>query len=117
MKTFARPTVGGGAKTLPAVWYNSPDVFAEEQERIFRSEWLCVGREESLARAGDFFTVERAGESLIVTRDAGGTVHAFYNVCRHRGTRLSSEASSVVLPFKQRKHAAVVVRPKSYFRI
>jgi glycine betaine catabolism A len=93
MKTFARPSVGGGAKTLPAVWYNSPDVFAEEQERIFRSEWLCVGREESLPRAGDFFTVERAGESLIVTRDAGGAVHAFYNVCRHRGTRLCSEAS------------------------
>jgi glycine betaine catabolism A len=93
MKTFARPSVGGGTKTLPAAWYISPDVFAEEEERIFRSEWLCVGREESLPRAGDFFTVERTGESLIVTRDAGGTVHAFYNVCRHRGTRLCSEDS------------------------
>jgi Rieske 2Fe-2S family protein len=93
METFARPSVGAGAKTLPAVWYVSPNVFAQEEERIFRSQWLCVGREESLPRAGDFFTVERAGESLIVTRDAGGTVHAFYNVCRHRGTRLCSEAS------------------------
>jgi Rieske 2Fe-2S family protein len=93
MEIFARPSVGAGAKTLPAAWYISPDVFAQEQERIFRSEWLCVGREESLPRAGDFFTVERAGESLIVTRDAGGTVHAFYNVCRHRGTRLCSEES------------------------
>jgi Rieske 2Fe-2S family protein len=93
MKAFARPSVGGGAKTLPAAWYISPDVFAEEEERIFRSEWLCVGREESLPRAGDFFTVDRTGESLIVTRDAGGTVHAFYNVCRHRGTRLCSESS------------------------
>jgi len=92
METFARPSVGGGAKTLPAAWYISPDVFAEE-ERIFRSQWLCVGREESLPRAGDFFTVERAGESLIVARDASGTVHAFYNVCRHRGTRLCSEDS------------------------
>src|ERR1700722_6947758 len=73
MKAFARPSVGGGAKTLPAAWYISPDVFAEEEERIFRSEWLCVGREESLPRAGDFFTVDRTGESLIVTRDAGGT--------------------------------------------
>jgi len=93
METFARPSVGAGAKTLPAKWYISPDVFAQEEERVFRSQWLCVGREESLPRAGDFFTVERAGESLIVTRDAGGAVHAFYNVCRHRGTRLCSEAS------------------------
>ena len=93
METFARPSVGSGAKTLPAACYISPDVFAQEEERIFRSQWLCVGREESLPRAGDFFTVERAGESLIVARDAGGTVHAFYNVCRHRGTRLCSEDS------------------------
>jgi Rieske 2Fe-2S family protein len=93
MKTFARPSVGAGAKTLPAKWYISPDVFAQEEERIFRSQWCCVGREELLPRARDFFTVERGGESVIVTRDAGGTVHAFYNVCRHRGTRLCSEAS------------------------
>jgi Rieske 2Fe-2S family protein len=93
METFARPSVGAGAKTLPAKWYISPDVFAQEEEGVFRSQWLCVGREESLPRAGDFFTVECAGESLIVTRDAGGAVHAFYNVCRHRGTRLCSEAS------------------------
>jgi Rieske 2Fe-2S family protein len=93
METFARPNVRGGSKTLPAVWYISPEVFAQEEERISRSQWLCVGREESLPRAGDFFTVERAGESLIVTRDAGDRVHAFYNVCRHRGTRLCSEAA------------------------
>jgi Rieske 2Fe-2S family protein len=93
METFARPNVYPGARTLPAVWYTSPDVFDEEQERIFSCEWLCVGREEPLARSGDFFTTERAGESLIVTRGADAKVRAFFNVCRHRGTRLCSEAS------------------------
>jgi len=93
METFVRPNVGAGATTLAASWYTSPDVFASEQERIFGRAWLCVGREESLAQPGDFFTVERAGESLIVTRDATGRVHAFFNVCRHRGTRICEAAS------------------------
>lgn len=93
MQAFVRPNVGAGAKTLPASWYISPDVFAQEQERVFAREWLCVGREESIPKAGDFFTVERAGESLIVTRDAQGGVRAFFNVCRHRGSRICTTAS------------------------
>ncbi len=73
----------------PLSWYTSRRQSSPQSaSAIFAREWLCVGREESLAHAGDFFTVERAGESLIVTRDADGRVHAFYNVCRHRGTRI-----------------------------
>lgn len=93
MQTFFKPSVAGGAVTLAASWYVSPEIFAAEQERIFAREWLCIGREERLAHTGDFFTVEIAGESLIVTRDAAGIVHAFFNVCRHRGTRMCEHAS------------------------
>jgi Rieske 2Fe-2S family protein len=93
MQTFRRPNVNAGAKTLEAPWYTSPEVYAREEERIFTREWLCVGREESVAKAGDFFTVDRAGENVIVTRDSSGVLHAFYNVCRHRGSRIC-EASS-----------------------
>jgi glycine betaine catabolism A len=93
METFVRPHVGPGSNALPAVWYTSSDVFARERERIFSNSWLCVGREESLVRTGDFFTVECAGESLIVTRDGDGKVRAFYNVCRHRGSRICEKPS------------------------
>lgn len=93
MQTFVKPNVETGAMTLDASWYVSPEIFAREQERIFGREWLCVGREERIPKAGDFFTVECAGESLIVTRDATGRVHAFYNVCRHRGSRMCEAAS------------------------
>ena len=55
-------------------------------------------------RTGDFFVVERAGESLIVTRDDAGGVRAFFNLCRHRGTRLCDNtgghfAGSIQCPY------------------
>ncbi len=88
MATFVKPTVGTGAHALEAQWYVSPEIFARERERIFTREWICVGRLEQLANSGDYFLADVAGESLIVTRDASGAVHAFYNVCRHRGTKM-----------------------------
>jgi glycine betaine catabolism A len=93
METFIRPHVGQGAMTLPSQWYVSPEVFDAERERVFSKRWLCVGRVEQVERSGDFFTAEVAGESLIVTRDTSGTLHAFFNVCRHRGTRMCETAS------------------------
>jgi glycine betaine catabolism A len=93
MTTFVKPSVGTGAKTLPAAWYISPEVFAAERERIFGSSWLCAGREEAIEQTGDFFTTFIAGESLIITRDTSRKVRAFYNVCRHRGSRICEQAS------------------------
>jgi phenylpropionate dioxygenase-like ring-hydroxylating dioxygenase large terminal subunit len=93
MQTFVKPNIVAGANTLAASWYVSPEVFEQEQTRIFSREWICIGREESIPKPGDFFTAEWCGESLIVTRDASGRVHAFYNVCRHRGTRMCEAAS------------------------
>ena len=77
-----------GARTLPGRYYTSPEVFAEERERIFRHHWICVGRDAALAAPGDYMLAQIAGESIIVLRDHSAERHAYYNVCRHRGTRL-----------------------------
>lgn len=92
MRTFVKASVPSAARTLDAAWYNSPDVFKRERARIFSRSWICAGRSEQIA-GGEFITIEIAGESLILTRDAGGAAHAFYNVCRHRGTRLCEQDS------------------------
>ncbi len=76
------------AKTLPAKYYTDERAFAAELERFYRSWWICAGRADAIPKAGDYFLREIGGESVIVTRDAAGAVRAFYNVCRHRGTRL-----------------------------
>ena len=62
----------GEARTLPGEVYSSEDVVRLEQRGIFAREWLCVGREADIPKAGDWFLKEIAGDSVIVTRDAEG---------------------------------------------
>ena len=81
-----------GQRTLPREYYIAPEIYVEEMERIFFERWLCVGRAAELANSGDFVVRTVAAESLIVVRGQDGVVRAFYNVCRHRGTRLCEEA-------------------------
>ena len=82
-----------GARTLPGEHYTSAAILAEERERIFARSWSCVGRAARIARPGDYALCEIAGESIILVRDSRGVAHAFFNVCRHRGTRICREPS------------------------
>jgi phenylpropionate dioxygenase-like ring-hydroxylating dioxygenase large terminal subunit len=77
-----------GAKSLPQRYFISPEVFAQEQEKIFSRQWVLVGHQSAIAHPRDYFISEVANESLIVVRDKRGEIRGFYNVCRHRGSRL-----------------------------
>jgi Rieske 2Fe-2S family protein len=79
-----RPTLAGTDYTSPAVW-------DEERERIWFGGWVCLGRAEEIARAGDYIVHDLAGESIFVVRNLAGELRAFYNVCAHRGTRILDE--------------------------
>jgi glycine betaine catabolism A len=96
-------TFTAGAKSLSQRYFVSPEIFAEEQKKIFSEQWVLVGHQNQIARSGDYFISEVAGESLIVVRDKRSTIRAFYNVCRHRGTRLqedqSGHASAIQCPY------------------
>jgi phenylpropionate dioxygenase-like ring-hydroxylating dioxygenase large terminal subunit len=74
--------------TLPRHFYADPVFYRTEVERFFFDRWICAGRADQIAGAGDFFTRVLGDESVIVTRDGSGRIHALFNVCRHRGTRL-----------------------------
>jgi Rieske 2Fe-2S family protein len=82
------------AMTLPARYYTDGAIFAREQEVFFRRGWVGVGRLETIGTRGAWVTREIAGDSIIVVRASeAGDVRAFFNVCRHRGTRLCAEPS------------------------
>lgn len=79
--------------TLERQYYTSDSIYQAELERIFYKSWICVGRAEQIPNPGDYFVRSIGDENLIITRDRQGEIHAFYNVCRHRGTRLCEESS------------------------
>ncbi len=91
MRTFVKASAPAAARTLEGAAYTSADVYERERRRIFSRSWVCAGRSTQIAAPGAFITMTVAGESLILTRDTDGAAHAFYNVCRHRGTRLCQD--------------------------
>jgi len=90
MSTFLKTVASyhQGARTLPGRYYTAPDIFADEQERLFAHHWISVGREAALTEPGRYVLADIGGESIIVLRDQSSELRAYHNVCRHRGTRL-----------------------------
>ena len=95
MPTFRHTatTYQQGSLTLAREYYTSAAILEEERERIFATQWNCVGRASRVSQPGEWFLATVAGDSLIVLRDRQGVLRAFFNVCRHRGTRLCEAGS------------------------
>ena len=89
--------------------YGDPRVYQTELDRIWRRGWLFAGFTCEIASPGDYFTFEMDSDSLIVIRDDSGSVRAFYNTCRHRGTKICHQTAGhvgrLVCPYHQWTYA------------
>jgi len=81
------------AMSLPARYYTDPAYYQSELKWFYFAMWAYAGRAEEIPNRGDYVLRDIAGESAIVVRGDRGELAAFYNVCRHRGTRLCEHAS------------------------
>ena len=69
--------------------FTDPDVYAREQERIFRGEtWSFVALEAEIPNVGDFKSTYIGDTPVVVTRGDGGVLHAWVNRCAHRGAKV-----------------------------
>lgn len=68
--------------------YTDPDIYQQELEQIWGRCWIGVGHESQVAKPNDFAAAYIAEDPILVTRDARGKLHAFLNMCRHRGNRI-----------------------------
>ena len=80
-----------GAKTLDRKYYTDKNIFFSELENIFYKNWLCVGRSNDIIKIGSYLTLSIGNESIVIVRNGKNLINGFFNVCRHRGTRICVE--------------------------
>lgn len=89
----------------PVERYTSQARFDAEQANLFRSRPIIAAHASELPENGSFLTLHKAGLPLLLTRDRDGQVHAFINVCRHRGAKLVHDEKGCKNAFSCPYHA------------
>jgi p-cumate 2,3-dioxygenase subunit alpha len=75
-------------------------VLEAERRVVFEHCWIYLGHESEIPNPNDFVTRSVAGRELIFNRDRRGAVHAFMNVCPHRGATVVREKKGNALGFQ-----------------
>ena len=74
--------------TITADRYITREWMALENRHLWPKVWHLGGMLAELEEEGDFIRHNFGKESVIMVRQADGSVRAFYNTCPHRGNRL-----------------------------
>ena len=68
--------------------FTDAGLYQEELEKVFGRAWQFIGHESLVPNPNDFFLTYMGEDPVILTRDSKGQLHAFLNMCRHRGNRV-----------------------------
>ena len=97
------------ATPLHQDFYCSPADYQVDLEMIWYRDWLFVGHDCEVSNPGDYFTFQVGNYPVMVVRDRDGSVRAFHNSCRHRGSRICSAERGatprLVCPYHQWTYA------------
>tara|TARA_R110000824_G_scaffold91993_1_gene223423 strand:- start:17770 stop:19056 length:1287 start_codon:yes stop_codon:yes gene_type:complete len=95
----------GRTFSLPQPFYNDARLFALDMQEVFEKEWLFAGMTCEIPAKGNFMTLDIGDNPIVIVRGSDGIIHAFHNVCRHRGSRLcvkdKGKVAKLVCPYHQ----------------
>lgn len=78
----------GAPGTVPAAAYCDPAHLATERDALFTASPQVVALSPDLPSAGSHLTRDTLAVPTVLTRTNDGSVHAFANVCAHRGSQV-----------------------------
>ncbi len=91
--------------TLPRELYVSDAAFEFDAQVMLKSVWLYACTVAHVKYPGDYFVFELASNSIIIVRGRDNQVRAFWNSCRHRGSRICEQqrgrAARLTCPYHQ----------------
>ncbi|MCE8526180.1 aromatic ring-hydroxylating dioxygenase subunit alpha [Ruegeria pomeroyi] len=90
---------------MPRGFYTSQAIYDHDIARVWNRNWLWAGHESQIPEAGDYVLLDYGSESIIIVRDRDGGVRAHLNICRHRGSRICTEAEGTARVFACPYHA------------
>jgi Rieske 2Fe-2S family protein len=86
-------------------FYGGEEEHRFDLDLIWYRDWLFVGHDCEVAKSGDYMTVQIGEYPILIVRDRDGSLHAFHNSCRHRGSRICSaehgNSARLVCPYHQ----------------
>ena len=78
---------------LPVAAYRDEERYRKEFERIFTQLPLGLALSVELPSPGSYLARTILNKPVLLTRDEGGNVRSFLNVCRHRGATVCPEGA------------------------
>ncbi|MEH6581390.1 MAG: aromatic ring-hydroxylating dioxygenase subunit alpha [Halioglobus sp.] len=86
-------SVAHHGRAIDSYFYRSHLVYEKELDHLVFRSWLYACHVSEIPNPGDFQLFEVGEDSIILSRDQSGEIHALMNVCRHRGARVCEEHS------------------------
>ncbi len=88
---------------LDQAFYTDDTIFDLDMRDVISKQWLFVEHEERLPDPGDLLVYDIGQDSIVLCRNREGRINAFFNVCRHRGSRVckpnSTHSKRLVCPY------------------